>query len=197
MNVLAVFAHPVRDAFMGQVLDSFVVGAEAAGHHVEIADLYREGFEPVMRPEDYAAFEARPMPDDVLREQARVERADAVALIYPIFWWGFPAILKGWFDRVWCMGWAWDSPETPTSILPGRKWVVMCSSGLTERTYDKYGYREPFLHLLRVGTLGYCGVDDLEVRTFFEVDRDGDAQLKERYLAEARELGALELPGSF
>ena len=190
MNVLAVFAHPQRDAFMGEVLDNFVAGAGAASLDVEVADLYRERFNPVMSEVDFAQFEDRRMPDDVLREQQRVERSDAIALIFPIWWFSFPAILKGWFDRVWCYGWAWGgTQDDPVSILSGRTWLVLCSAGLSEPTYEKYRYRSAFEHLVRVGTLSYCGVDTAQIRIFFEVDRDGDGDLKRRYLAEARELG--------
>lgn len=175
---------------MGAAMDSFVAGLRESGHTPEIADLCREGFDPVMKPEDYAAFAGRRMPDDVLREQRRVERADAVALVYPIFWWSFPAILKGWFDRVFCQGWAFDSPEEPVSILQRRKWAVICSAGLSEHTYDKYGYRQPIEHLLTVGTLGYCGVRDVVVRILFDVDLTADPKLKAAYLAELRALGA-------
>jgi hypothetical protein len=54
---------------------------------------------PVVRIErhaDYAQFEHKPMPEDVRREQARVERSDALMLVFPVWWWSFPAMLKGW-----------------------------------------------------------------------------------------------------
>jgi putative NADPH-quinone reductase len=83
VHVLVVFAHPKRQSFTGRLLESFVQGIEEAGHDVEIADLYSEGFQPLLVPDDYAQWHDRPMPDDVLREQARVDRSDAIALVFP------------------------------------------------------------------------------------------------------------------
>ena len=100
MHLLAVFCHPRRDSFTGALLDSFASGVREAGHQVELADLYREGFDPSFRAEDYAQFRSEPMPGEILAEQRRVDRADALAFVFPVWWWSFPAMLKGWIDRV-------------------------------------------------------------------------------------------------
>jgi putative NADPH-quinone reductase len=91
-HVLAVYAHPWAHSFTGFILHSAVRGARAAGHSVEIADLYAEGFDPVLRHADYAQFDHKPMPEDVRREQARVERSDALMFAFPVWWWSFPAM---------------------------------------------------------------------------------------------------------
>ena len=98
MKVLVVFSHCRRDSFSGAVLDRLGEGLEAAGHSAEIADLHTEGFDPRFTSGDYAQFSHETMPDDVLAEQARVERNEGLALVFPFFWWGFPAMLKGWID---------------------------------------------------------------------------------------------------
>ena len=100
MHVLAVFCHPRRDSFSGAVLDRFAQGAREAGHSVEVADLHAEGFDPVFKAGDFIQFEGGAMPPDVLAEQARVERCDALAFVFPIWWYGMPAMFKGWLDRV-------------------------------------------------------------------------------------------------
>jgi NAD(P)H dehydrogenase (quinone) len=135
VRILVVFAHPKRDSFTGRILDSFVAGLEQAGHVAEVADLYGEGFQPLLVPEDYAQWEDRPMPADVIREQARVERSEGIALVFPVWWWSMPAILKGWFDRVFSAGWAYSEDYDPEgSLLPGRKFVLLCPAGSSEAT---------------------------------------------------------------
>ncbi len=83
---------PWAHSFTGSILQSAVRGLRAAGHSVEIADLYAEGFDPVLRRADYAQVEHKPMPDDVRREQARVDRSDALMFVFPVWWWSFPAM---------------------------------------------------------------------------------------------------------
>lgn len=188
MRILVVFAHPRRDSYTGRVLDALVEGLGRAGHEIELADLYAEGFQPLLIPEDYAQWEGRPMPEDVLREQARVDRSDGIALVFPIWWWSMPAMLKGWFDRVFSAGWAYEEEHDPEgSLLRGRKFVLVCPAGSSERQYRKYGYDEMFHRLVEVGVLSYCGVTEAETHILFEVYWD-DA-LTESHVHRAREVG--------
>lgn len=111
MHVLVVFAHPKRVAFTGEVADSFCTGLEKAGHSIEFADLYREGFDPLLYDAQFDMETAldpdATRPQDVLMEQQRLDRAEGLAFIYPFWWSDVPAILKGWFDRVWSDGYAY------------------------------------------------------------------------------------------
>jgi NAD(P)H dehydrogenase (quinone) len=188
MNVLAVLAHPRRDSFTGAVLDRFVAGLEAAGHSAEIADLHTEGFDPRFTPGDYAQFSHEAMPDDVLAEQARVERNEGIALVFPFFWWGFPAMLKGWVERVWCEGWAYHwTLERPYGLLNDRSLVVLGTCGSSERNFSKWGYDEAIRVEMDIGTFGYVGIQDVTRHMFYEVDTNAEARL--RYLDTAFEAG--------
>lgn len=116
MNVLIVYCHPSSDSFTFRVKESFAKGAADGGNNVEISDLYSIGFNPVMSPQEYrreAFYDERlEIPQDVLEQQAMVNRADCIAFIYPDFWTAAPAMLEGWFQRVWTYGYAYgDSPK--------------------------------------------------------------------------------------
>lgn len=188
MHTLAVFAHPRRDSFSGALLDRFLEGLHAEGHTTEVADLHREGFDPRFTAADFAQFSTGTMPEDVLREQARVERADALALVFPVWWWSFPAILKGWIDRVFSEGWAYRfTPGVSRGQLRDRPTLVLGVGGSRESTYRKYGYDESMRVQIDVGILGYCGLHDVTTRLFFAVEED--ERDRERYLEEAAELG--------
>lgn len=111
MNVLIVYCHPCSDSFTFQVKEAFAKGAADGGNKVEISDLYAIGFNPVMSPQEYRreAFYSKSLeiPRDVLEQQELVSRADCVAFIYPDFWTASPAMLEGWFQRVWTYGYAY------------------------------------------------------------------------------------------
>ncbi len=159
MHVLAVLAHARRDSFSGAIADRFAEGCASAGHTVEIADLHGEGFNPVWQVEDDAQFEDGPTPPDVLAEQARIERCDAIALIFPLWWWGMPAMLKGWIDRVWAWGWAYDQTADPErSLLRSRTCVLLVPAGAAPDTMAEHGYDTAVDAIWRVGTLGYFGL---------------------------------------
>lgn len=115
MNVLIVYCHPSKNSFTNMVKDSFIKGLAEAGHQYVVSDLYAEGFNPVMTEEEYLreGFYAleKPLAQDVLMEQEKVNAADVIVFIYPDFWTASPAMLEGWFQRVWTYGFAYgDTP---------------------------------------------------------------------------------------
>jgi NAD(P)H dehydrogenase (quinone) len=190
MHVLAVLAHPVRQSYTGALFDALVSGITSSGSHtVEAADLYRKGFDPAFRPEDYNQFQGQAMPDAILAEQARVDAADALAFVFPIWWWSFPAMLKGWFDRVFSDGWAYSfEPGRSRGLLRDRPTLVLGVGGTRQSTYVKYGYDKAMEAEIDIGLLGYCGLRDVETYYVYEVEQSLD--YRQQHLARARELGA-------
>lgn len=189
MHVLVIFAHPRRESFTGAVLDQLLAGFRDSGaHSIEIADLYRENFESRFQPEDYAQFRGETMPEEVRREQERFDRCDAVAFVFPVWWWSFPSVLKGWIDRVFCEGWAYSfEPGISRGRLKDRPTLLVGVAGSRESTYLKYGYDEAMRVQIDVGILGYCGLRDVETHVLFDVEQSPENRT--RYLAEARDIG--------
>ena len=188
MRLLAVLCHPRRDSFTGALLDHFLEGAREAGHEAELADLYREGFDPSFRLGDYAQFREEPMPQDVLCEQRRVDRADALAFVFPVWWWSFPAMLNGWIDRVWSEGWAYNfTAERSKGLLRDRPTILIGSAATRAATYRKYGYDAAMRVQIETGILGYCGIRTVSAHIFHDVDTDAAA--RRLHLLRARELG--------
>lgn len=116
MLVHIVFAHPSHDSFTGALLDAFTDGLDDAGHEHTVSDLYQMGFSPILDIDSYrreAAYAADlPVPGDVAAEQAKLDAADVWVFVYPVWWTDCPAILKGWFDRVWSVGYAYEPGHT-------------------------------------------------------------------------------------
>ena len=116
MKVLVVYCHPSENSFTDKVKKSFVKGLEDAGHTYIISDLYAEKFNPIMSEEEYLRegfyHMDAPVSPDVIREQERINWSDIIVFIYPDFWTASPAMLEGWFQRVWTYGFAYgDYPE--------------------------------------------------------------------------------------
>ena len=184
MHVLAVFCHPRRESFSGAVLDRFAAGAEAAGHDVEVADLYGEGFEPRMSRRDLQQFDGVAMPPEIIAEQARVERSDALALVFPLWWWSMPAMLKGWLDRVWSAGWAYESRRDPEgSLLDARPCTLLVPAGASSRMMASHDYPDKIVSLWRYGVLDYCGVEPAAIHLL--LDSNHDPAKREQHLETA------------
>lgn len=105
MRVLLVHCHPRADSFNAALRDTVAAALDAAGHTVEMLDLYREGFDPRLSAAERGAYydEASDRPD-LAGHIAALRRAEALVFVYPTWWFGPPAMLKGWFDRVWLPG---------------------------------------------------------------------------------------------
>lgn len=164
MHVLTVLDQPNPASLSHAVAARFMEGCRDAGHTVELADLNAEGFDPRWRIEDFAQMDGEPMPEDVLAEQARIDRCDALAMIFPLYWWGMPAMLKGWVDRVWSYGWAYDQVDDPdVSLQRTRTGVMLVPAGASPQSMAPNGYDTAIDAIWRTGTLGYFGITDRRI----------------------------------
>lgn len=101
MKILYLYAHPLADSFHGAIRRAALDGLLAAGHDVDVCDLYAENFNPVLSAEERRGYHAVPQNRAPVEAYVRrLEAAEALVLSYPTWCYGLPAILKGWFDRV-------------------------------------------------------------------------------------------------
>ncbi|ABC23861.1 NAD(P)H-dependent oxidoreductase [Rhodospirillum rubrum] len=162
MHALIVVAHPDQTSLTHAVAQQVAQGltAAAAGHSVELADLAAEGFDPRFTEADLAFFHKRAdSPVDIAAEHARLDRADALVLVYPLYWWSFPALLKGWIDRVFTNGWAYEEEEGGKVIKKLRRLEVhlIAIGGADQRTIARHGYVDAMKTQIDHGIFGYCG----------------------------------------
>ena len=109
MRVLVIYCHPVAESFGAAAHRTVLEALIEAGHEVTDVDLYAENFDPVMSRQerlDYLNTDRNDRP--VKRYDEQLAAADAIVLVYPAWWYGMPAMLKGYFDRVWLPGVAFD-----------------------------------------------------------------------------------------
>ena len=160
MHALVVVAHPDTNSLSHAVAQALADGVSGAGHSVEIADLAREGFDPRFSLNDLAVHRREiAQPADIAAEQARVDRADALVLVYPIYWWSMPALMKGWIDRVFANGWAYEELEDMKTVkkLEHLPVHLIGLAGADMRTYARHGYYGAMKTQIDHGIFGYCG----------------------------------------
>lgn len=105
MRVLVLHAHPNPQSYGAALHEAAVAGLRAAGHEVDDCDLHAEGFQPVLSREERLGYhDLAHNRDNVVEHVERVLAAQALVLCFPVWNYGYPAILKGYFDRVFLPG---------------------------------------------------------------------------------------------
>ena len=133
MRVLVVHCHPDPESFGAAARDRALAGLRSAGHEVRLDDLYEDGFEPALSAHERRTHKEPGVATELQGYADDLAWAEALVLVYPTWWSGLPAMLKGWIDRVWVAGVAWnmdDGDRTPTPLLRNiRRIVVVTTHG--------------------------------------------------------------------
>ena len=188
MHALIVVAHHDPQSLTHSVAAEVGAGLSASGHTFEIADLAAEGFDPRYSAADHRVHRTRATPPaDVEAEQARIDRADALVLAFPIYWWSMPALLKGWVDRVFVNGWAIDyGPDTPVQKKLRHLHVhVLALGAADESAFDRHGYAKAMNTQIDYGIFDYCGARVLTS----ELLLDSESGTAQAHLHKARTVG--------
>ncbi|MGN1275382.1 MAG: NAD(P)H-dependent oxidoreductase [Floccifex sp.] len=135
MKVFVVYCHPSNNSFTYTVKESFIKGLVDAGHTYEISDLYADKFNPVMSKEEYIREgfyrSEDSLAEDVIIEQKKINNADVIVFIYPDFWTASPAMLEGWFQRVWTYGFAYGN-EPSMKMLDKAIFLITMGGSLND-----------------------------------------------------------------
>jgi putative NADPH-quinone reductase len=171
-RTLLLVAHPRRDSLTHEVAHRVRHRLEAAGGEVDWLDLYAEDFDPRLTPADEPDWEDRDKEysADVRRHMRRIEAADAIVAVFPVWWFAPPAVLKGWIDRVWNYGFAYGR-STPRLAAKRMLWLGL--AGGSPEQYAASGLDVALDRQLRVGISEFCGIRDARVRLLHGTELSG------------------------
>lgn len=160
MKCLLVTAHPLDDSLCASLARCASEALAAAGHEVMLEDLYAEGFAPALTAGERRSYYSSEYDRTQVATQAdRLLEAEGLVLVFPTWWFGFPAILKGWFDRVWGPGIAYDHAGDLGPIRPRlhrlRRVLAVTTLG-SPRWVDWFIMQRPVRRVLKTALLGTC-----------------------------------------
>lgn len=169
MHIYIVFCHPSKQSFTYSVLETFLAGLKETQHSYELGDLYEMNFQSDMVLEQYArevSYKPElPVPDDVRCEQEKINRADALVFIYPVWWSDCPAKLKGWFDRVWTMGYAYgfENGVHKAQGIKAKNALVVCTAGHPNEYLEQTGIAQSMRTIFLNDRLSGVGIKDTQM----------------------------------
>lgn len=177
MNILYVYAHPNRDSFNASLKRSGITALESFGHTVNESDLYALRFKAQAGNDDFTgtstidqqyfvaqheAYLGNNLHQEIQTEIEKIKWADHIILQFPLWWFSVPAILKGWLDRVFIKGFAYDAEHKfETGLLNNKTASFTITTQSPESAYQKNGAHghsmEEFL-LPLTHTLRFAGI---------------------------------------
>lgn len=160
MKCLLVTAHPLQDSLCAHLARRAVQALAACGHEVVLEDLCAQDFAPALTADERRSYYSPQYDRTNIAEQAsRLIEAEAIVMVFPTWWFGFPAILKGWFDRVWGPGIAYDHADDLGAIRPRlhrlRNIVAVTTLG-SPWWVDRFVLWRPVRRVLKTALLGTC-----------------------------------------
>jgi NAD(P)H dehydrogenase (quinone) len=159
MNHLIIFAHPNPASFGSALCREFVKSSESKGNKVQVRNLYEIAFNPVLSAADLTSLENGIVPADIKAEHAYITEADHLTFIYPVWWGGMPAIMKGYIDRVFSYGFAYEYNETGVKgLLAGKRGSIICTSGASNEEYEKAGMHAAMRLVAEEVICAFCGM---------------------------------------
>ncbi len=188
MKHLIVVAHPAEDSFTMGLTRSYATELERLGHSQLTCDLYRMGFDPVLTAQELAPVSAdHPARADVVKAQGDLRAADVLTVIYPLWWLSMPAMMKGYIDRVFARGFAYESRNGIVhGLLSGKKAVLVTISGAPLPLLVKSGNWNAVQVLQDTHILRSAGFELLEHLHFDEVVPQLPKAVAEGHMARIR-----------
>lgn len=192
MNHLIIYVNPDKESFSHEIKEYVKEFSLEREHKVEVRDLYKMNFNPVLSLEEIKVLEGEEVVDkgavleEVEREQEYIEWSDLITFIYPI-WWQIPAMMKGYFDRVFSYGYAYEFKNgRPTGLLPSKTVLKYNPMGTPREIYEKNGLRKAYEKAIDSGIINSSGLRVKE-SILFGNDPRQDKELREKYLEELDE----------
>ena len=186
MRAFIVFDHPYHGSLCRAALEAAVSGLEAGGHTADVADLYADRFDPILRTEDLARYNEGTSGDPMVGDyRRRIDAADHVVFVFPVWWQVMPALSKGFLDKVLTPGWAFEvrPGEAPRGLLGRLRVTYVTVMGSPDRLYRR-DYGNPLHGMFAVGTWGFVGVPEENVTWLNLPDIDNStADLRRSWLA--------------
>lgn len=162
MKTVILYAHPYEGSFNHSVFLEVQQLLKNQGKEIDIIDLYEDGFDPVMRKADLKLFSKGEFADPLAKSYAeRLKAADELVMIFPIWWYGEPAILKGFYDKVFLKGWTYEEKDHGlVGILPIKKATILTTASIDKQGFAYLG--NPIENILAKGTLGLVGIENVQ-----------------------------------
>ncbi|RLJ33724.1 NAD(P)H dehydrogenase (quinone) [Chryseobacterium sp. 7] len=179
MRHLIIYVHPNENSLNHTLLNTVVETLHSQNQETVVRDLYKIGFNPVFSLQDMQGQFQGKLSDDVKTEQEHISWAEQITFIYPIWWTGLPAMMKGYIDRVFSYGFAYRYDQgIQKGLLKGKKTVIINTHGKSHEEYEKTGMDKALTLTSDNGIFIYSGLEIIRHLFFDKADKASPENLE-------------------
>ncbi|KYH05417.1 NAD(P)H dehydrogenase [Chryseobacterium cucumeris] len=179
MRHLIIYAHPNENSLNHHLLNTVIETLQYHNEEIIVRDLYDIGFNPVLSLNDIQGQRIGKLSDDVKTEQDHISWAEQITFIYPIWWTGLPAMMKGYIDRVFSYGFAYRYDQgIQKGLLKGKKTVIINTHGKSHEEYEKTGMDNALTLTSDNGIFIYSGLEIIRHFFFDKADKASPENLE-------------------
>jgi NAD(P)H dehydrogenase (quinone) len=186
-NILIIQGHPNKDSLSSEILNAYRESAEQSGAEVRAIIVRELEFQPVL----FLGYKrTEPLENDILRSQEQISWADHLVMIYPNWWGTYPAMFKGFIDKVLWPGFAFSfqpGRDTPQQLLKGKSARIFVTMDSSRWTY-RFRQGAPGHKAMKLATLGFCGISPVNFTTFYRI-RYAKKEKTDKWTSHVKKLG--------
>ncbi|MHA4811106.1 NAD(P)H-dependent oxidoreductase [Flavitalea flava] len=180
MKHLIIYAHPHEGSLNNHLLQTVVETLQAKNQEMVVRDLYQLNFDPILSLQDIKGQRMGQVAADVKQEQGFIYWAEQITFIYPIWWTGMPAMMKGYIDRVMSYGFAYRYDQgVQKGLLTGKQTVIINTYGKSKAEYESIGMDKALSLTSDKGIFTYCGLEINQHFFFDKADRTSPESIEE------------------
>ncbi|WP_243291908.1 NAD(P)H-dependent oxidoreductase [Bacillus sp. FJAT-47783] len=180
MKTLIIVAHPSPSSFNKSIVETCIQKLEEKNHEIRVRDLYEMSFNPVLKEDSFTVPQQEKAPSTVREEQEHINWAENLIFIFPTWWGGMPAILKGYFDRVFTNGFAFEfQDEGSEGLLTHKKALIFQTTANPKDKLKSLQLITAIETIIDVGILQFCGIETIAHKFFYSVPYIDDQSRKD------------------
>jgi len=186
-NILIINGHPDAESFNSGLTNSYKKGAETSNAKVDVIDIAELKFNPNLQ---FGYRKRTDLEPDLIDSIEKIKKADHIVWIFPMWWYGYPAIMKGFIDRTFLPGTTFDyelGKAMPKQLLKGKTARIIVTAD-TPKWYNSLFMKNPAVNQLKRGTLQFCGIKPVKV-SYIAPIKDSTQEFREKWLRKIEELG--------
>lgn len=186
-NILILNGHPNPESFNDGLANAYLQGAQASEATVSLLHIRDLAFDPNLQ---FGYQKRTKLEPDLLAAIAQIKAADHLVWVFPMWWYGYPAIMKGFIDRTFLPGITFDyqpGKALPQKLLRGKTARIILTAD-TPKWYDTLFMKSPTIHQFKKGTLEFCGVYPVKV-TYIAPIKDSTEAFRQNWLSKVKQLG--------